>query len=283
MGSTRFALADGRTAQAEEYGDPVGVPVLWFHGAGSSRLEAYPLDRPAKELGLRVVSLDRPGCGGSDPNPEWRTVVDYAHDVVQVIDALGVESLAVGGLSAGGSYAMAVASAYPDRVTRAVPYNPASPIHDVAAMAGSSRTTRMAYRYMAKNPDKVVARVMNPRPPGLAARTLQRFTLHDRHLLDDPVNAAAEKANQDAMRAQPGSGYLAQELDIVSAPWGFDHRAVSVPVTLVSGVKDGSLKDSRTWMSEVPNGRLVTVPGGHGGMPDPVVARRIVEVLAGLA
>src|SRR4051794_17738686 len=137
----RIALRDGRKVQIEEYGDPAGEPALWFHGAFSSRLEAWSLDAPARELGLRVLSLDRPGMGGSDQDA-GRTVIGYADDVAQVLDALEIEQTAVGGLSNGGMYTMAVASAIPDRVLRAVPYNSSTPIADPAARAALSRTAR---------------------------------------------------------------------------------------------------------------------------------------------
>ena len=102
------ALPDGRKIAVEEYGVPSGAPALWFHGAFSSRLEAWCLDAPAQELGIRLLSLDRPGVGGSDPLP-GRTPTGWAEDVRGVLDALEIEQAAVGGLSNGGMYTMAVA------------------------------------------------------------------------------------------------------------------------------------------------------------------------------
>jgi hypothetical protein len=68
---------------------------------------------------------------------------------------------------------------------------------------------------------------------------------------------------------------------MASSPWGFDHRAVSVPVSLVSGEKDAGLPYAKVWAQELPEGRLVVVPGGHTGMLAPSVARRVVELLGG--
>lgn len=201
----RIALADGRKVQIEEYGDPSGTPALWFHGGFSTRLEAHSLDAPARELGLRVLAPDRPGVGGSDLLRE-RTVTGYADDVRQLLDALEIERAAVGGLSNGGMYTMAVASALPDRVLRAVPYNSSTPIADVAARAALSRTARTSYALMARKIDDLDDLLTKKR--GRIATALARRTNPDAHLLDDPAIAAAHQANLAEALRQPRNGYL---------------------------------------------------------------------------
>jgi pimeloyl-ACP methyl ester carboxylesterase len=274
----RLALADGRKVQLEEYGDPSGVPALWFHGAFSSRLEAWSLDAPARELGVRVLSLDRPGLGGSDNLPD-RTVTGYADDVRQVLDALEIEQAAVGGLSNGGMYAMAVASQLPDRVLRAVPYNSSTPVADKAAAAALGRKGRLSYAFMRHKADKLDD--MLTKRPGRLMTALNRRTNPDLHLLSDPVIAAAHEATIAEALRQPRNGYLQTEIRHCTSPWGFDHRAVAAPVTIVSGEKDAGLPYAKVWATELPQGRLVTVAGGHGGMAAPAVSRRLVELLAG--
>lgn len=275
-----IALRDGRKVQLEEYGDQAGVPALWFHGAFSSRLEGAFLDAPARELGLRLFSLDRPGVGRSDPLP-GRSVSGYAADVVEVLDALGLEKAAVGGLSNGGMYAMAVGFEIPDRVLRVVPVNPATPVADGAARAALSRKARMTYSFLERKPDLVTKRAEKAATPGRFAAALARRANPDAHLLDDSVTAAAWAANTAEVLRQPSSGYVASEVALATAPWGFDHRAVPVPVTLVSGEKDAGLGYAKVWAPELPQGRLVVVPGGHRGMLAPAVARRVAELLCG--
>lgn len=275
----RIALRDGRKVQIEEYGDPAGVPALWFHGAFSSRLEAWCLDAPARGLGLRVLSLDRPGLGGSDPLP-GRTVTGYADDVREVLEALSIETAAVGGLSNGGMYTMAVASVLPDRVLRAVPYNPSSPTADPVARAALSRPARMSYAVLLRRADKLDDMLTKKR--GRLSTALARRTNPDAHLLADPTILSAHEANLAEALRQPRNGYLQTEIRHCTSPWGFDHRAVTVPVTIVSGEKDAGLGYAKVWADELPQGRLVTVPGGHGGMPAPAVSRRLAELLAGM-
>jgi pimeloyl-ACP methyl ester carboxylesterase len=109
----RFDLADGRRLGYAEYGDPSGPVVLWFHGTPGGRRQ-FPLQgrRAAEKLGLRVVLVERPGSGLSDPHP-YETVADWATDMAQVADALGAERLGIVGLSGGGPYALSCAGAPP--------------------------------------------------------------------------------------------------------------------------------------------------------------------------
>ncbi|MEJ2631460.1 MAG: hypothetical protein P8014_17425 [Acidihalobacter sp.] len=50
-------------------GDPGGRALIYNHGLLSLRFEAVFADGVARRLGLRLIAVDRPGCGGSDPLP----------------------------------------------------------------------------------------------------------------------------------------------------------------------------------------------------------------------
>jgi pimeloyl-ACP methyl ester carboxylesterase len=68
------SLPDGRTIGLAEYGAPGGRPVLFFHGSPDSRLSAAILAGAADRNGVRLIALDRPGMGLSDPEPRRRLV-----------------------------------------------------------------------------------------------------------------------------------------------------------------------------------------------------------------
>ncbi len=59
--------SDGRDLMAEEGGDPSGLPVLVHGGTPNSRNLYGPHLDLALEQGIRLISYDRPGCGGSTP------------------------------------------------------------------------------------------------------------------------------------------------------------------------------------------------------------------------
>src|SRR5580658_2180599 len=108
-------LADGRALGYAEYGPAGGPPLFVFHGLPGSRL-AVPEMWPGEPGPVRVIAPDRPGLGTSTPQP-GRRLTDWAGDVRQLADALGIRQFAVAGFSGGGPHALAVAHALPGRVT----------------------------------------------------------------------------------------------------------------------------------------------------------------------
>ena len=99
-----------------EAGDPTGTPVLYFHGTPGCRLDVAVGDEIAATLGVRVISFDRPGYGGSDGAPFGLRRI--AEDAEAVADSCGLARFATMGWSGGGPYALAAAAAMGDRVTR---------------------------------------------------------------------------------------------------------------------------------------------------------------------
>src|SRR5438270_14056233 len=89
----RVRLPDGRCVGVREAGDAHGWPLFWFPGTPGSRLSPLADGDAARHAGARVVVVERPGFGVSDPLPS-RRVVDWPADVVHVADALGVGSFA---------------------------------------------------------------------------------------------------------------------------------------------------------------------------------------------
>ena len=66
MTDQTIRLPDGRQLGYAEYGDPKGMPLLFFHGTPGSRLRLSHIDPLARDLGVRVVAPERPGFGLSD-------------------------------------------------------------------------------------------------------------------------------------------------------------------------------------------------------------------------
>lgn len=118
-------MRDGRRLQALEVGRSDGPPIFHCHGYGSSRFEVLMVQSAAEQLGVRLVSLDRPGIGRSDPKPGYR-LLDWPDDVVEVADQLGIERFAVEGLSGGAPFAWACAYTIPQRLTACGLISPAT-------------------------------------------------------------------------------------------------------------------------------------------------------------
>ncbi len=90
----KLTLPDGRRLSYRDYGDPAGVAVLHLHeGLGSCLLPPGSQAR-ALALGVRVVSIDRPGYGESDPRPDYRFATVGA-DLAAACDVLGLTDVAI--------------------------------------------------------------------------------------------------------------------------------------------------------------------------------------------
>src|SRR5438045_9322562 len=60
-----FIRGNGQRVAFSEYGDTNGEPVVFCHGWPSSRLMAQFTHDAARELGVRIISPDRPGIAAS--------------------------------------------------------------------------------------------------------------------------------------------------------------------------------------------------------------------------
>jgi pimeloyl-ACP methyl ester carboxylesterase len=98
-----------------EYGDPAGGVMMFYHGWPSSRLQARAVHHLARERAIRVITLDRPGMGQS----MWvrgRRLEDWGALVEEFADAHGIGRFAQLGVSGGGPYVLPCVERMPDRV-----------------------------------------------------------------------------------------------------------------------------------------------------------------------
>jgi pimeloyl-ACP methyl ester carboxylesterase len=224
----------------DDVGDPVGVPVVYLHGGGDSRLSRHPDDSIAAALGVRLLAVDR--CG---PSVRGRTLRSWAEEAV---DGLPVERFGVIGWSAGGPHALAVAAVAPERVTR-------------VALVGSMPTPD-GVRALPRDVQSVirVARVA----PRVAARGLEAWGRRPPPPTGDALtDDAYARGRVESFR--DGGLWLARELAYLSRPWGFELGDVRAPVTLWWGEHDHVCPPSiaRDYEQRLPNATLQLVDDNH--------------------
>jgi len=106
----------GKKLAWNEYGDPAGKAVFYYHGWPSSRLQARLAHHLARDRGLRLISMDRPGMGKSTLVRD-RHLDDWPELMARFADHLGVEKFGQIGVSGGGPYVLACAAKIPVRLT----------------------------------------------------------------------------------------------------------------------------------------------------------------------
>lgn len=127
----RFTTSDGVSLHYEDAGE--GLPVLCLSGLTRN---ARDFDFVAPHLpGVRLIRLDYRGRGQSEwsPDPLSYTVPREAQDVIELLDHLGLERVAVLGTSRGGLIAMVLAAMVKHRL-RGVALNDIGPELDMGGL-----------------------------------------------------------------------------------------------------------------------------------------------------
>ncbi len=115
-------LSDGRRLHIYDTGadiDGARLAIFWHHGTPNLGEPPEPLLPAAAPRGIRWVSYDRPGYGGSTAHP-GRDLASAAADVSAIADALGIARFAVMGHSGGGGHALACGALLSERLIGAV-------------------------------------------------------------------------------------------------------------------------------------------------------------------
>jgi pimeloyl-ACP methyl ester carboxylesterase len=236
--------SDGRTLAIEEDGDPNGRPVLVHGGTPNSRHMYPPTAIDAAARGLRLIGYDRPGYGGSAPRP-GRTVADCAADVRAICAELGIERLAMWGISGGGPHVLACAALLPDLVIAAASLASPAPMgaEGLDWFAGMGQDNADDARLYLKDPEAARAKLESDREASLAAsagdlaamfRTL--LSPADAAVLTDALAEFLAWSGREAL-APGGQGWWDDSVAEAS-PWGFELSAISVPVLLMHGRQD---------------------------------------------
>jgi len=116
----------------DEHGD--GDPLVLLHGVATSRLIWRHVTGPLAAAGRRVVTVDVPGFGESEPAGAGFELEDVADALV---DGLGLPEFDLVGHSLGGAVAVAAAARHPDRVRRLVLVSPAGLAPRAHGLAGA--------------------------------------------------------------------------------------------------------------------------------------------------
>jgi pimeloyl-ACP methyl ester carboxylesterase len=261
-------LPDGRELAYEEYGDPAGDPVLSFHGGLSSRLDAAPAHQAALDLGVRLLSPDRPGIGLSTFQP-GRRLLDWPADVAALTNALGIDRFAVMGWSCGGPYAAVCGARMSDRITAVGLLSSAVPLELVGTTKGLARDDRLLL-FLVRWAPRLAAALLRITIGEATERRLYReirrsFPAVDRAALEERGSIVDAVAFVKESMRQGAEGCL-QDYRVFGSPWGFDLSEVTVPVQIWEGEEDntGPPEYRELLLRHLPRAQLSLVPGeGH--------------------
>ncbi|MFD9903740.1 alpha/beta fold hydrolase [Streptomyces sp. NPDC059063] len=226
-------LGDGRRLHVYDSGGADAddrLVVFWHHGTPNIGAPPRPLFPTAERLGIRWVSYDRPGYGGSTPHP-GRSVASAAADVSHVADALGIDRFAVMGHSGGGPHALGCGALLPERVIGVVCVSGLAPY----GAEGLDWYADMTATGAAELRSAAQGRAAREQYEAYADYDPEMFTPADHKALAGEWSWFGDVVGP-AMKAGP-DGLFDDGLAYV-APWGFDPAQVVAPVLFLYGGKD---------------------------------------------
>jgi pimeloyl-ACP methyl ester carboxylesterase len=281
-------LKGGNDLAYSEYGSNAGTPVMFFHGWPSSRTMGQLTDAAARELGVRIISPDRPGIRDSSFQQD-RRLIDWPELVEQLADHLHFERFHVVAFSGGAPYAYATAWKLPQRVRAVAIASGAPPIVDLTDRSGLLALYRRMIWLYNNSPQALRAFfyltgvLASIRPPTrLRPLMLKLLQLRqcDATSLEDTV--AFEACFESQRRAWLSSVKgLIHDAEIFGQPWEFRLEDINVPVRLWHGTEDRafSVGIAKYMASRIPNCELRLVEGeGHYSLP----IRHMREILSDL-
>jgi pimeloyl-ACP methyl ester carboxylesterase len=131
-----IAVGEDRQIGFAEFGAPQGRAIFWLHGTPGARRQIPTEARAyAESAEIRLIGVDRPGIGSSTPH-QYGNVYEFADDLRTVADTLGIDKMAVVGLSGGGPYALACAAAMPERIVATGLLGGVAPVSGPDAIGG---------------------------------------------------------------------------------------------------------------------------------------------------
>ncbi|CAM3136638.1 alpha/beta hydrolase [Prescottella defluvii] len=261
-----ISLRDGRSMGFADYGPADGFVVVNAHGELSCRLDVRAAAPVAEAAGIRLISPDRPGIGLSDPSP-GRTVLDWAADVEELLDRLGVERVGVLGWSMGGQYAAGLGYALGPRISRVAIVSGALPLAEDDAISRlgamdrwctclSQRSPRLATGWF--HGMSLLSRSMPKRFARLLARTLGSA---DAEVVGNDLEDYVAMTGE-GLRIPSG---VVEDYRAWARPWGFAPEDLEVPVDVWWGDADRLVP--KEWVTElanrIPKSTLNIGTGGH--------------------
>ena len=281
-------LPDGAVVAFQEYGDPLGTPVIFCHGWPSSRTMAQLADEPARALGIRIISPDRPGISGSSMQLD-RKLSDWPRVVEQLVNDLEIAEFRILAISGGAPYAYATAIAMPERVRAIAIIGGVIPFAELKDFKGLLPLYRWMLAFY-RNQPRLLRQLFFLARPFLSFRAPIRVRpLLLKMLLLRPCDAASlrddaafEAIFESQRRAWRGSveGVLV-DAQIYAQPWGFTIEDVQVPVRLWHGMEDRAfaVRLAEEMANRFPNCKTRFIQNeGHYSLP----IRHMREILQDL-
>ncbi len=251
-------LPDGRRLAWRLWGEPDHRTVLRLQGTPGSRLHRHPDRSVWRKAGVRMLTADRPGFGGSSRLPD-RGLSAVADDLTALLDAHELDRVPVIGFSGGGPHALAFAARHPARVSAvtvmvgAAPLTPEERARVVAVNRAGLDAADRGWDALHNHLERMRQRVLS----GGVRSLLDDAPAADREIMANPAWQRVDRANVAEALRQGAEGWTDETLALIGA-WDFQPVEVQAPVTWWHGADDANapLSAAERVLAQLPNAHL---------------------------
>lgn len=258
---SEFKTTTGRKLAWNEWGAKNGRIVIFCPGAGMAG--SLPFGKEAAErLSLRIITVDRPGLGGSDMDSD-KNFESWAKDITGLLNSFGCDTVPVIGFSQGGVFALALGA-----------YGVAS---SVTVVSGTDELSYPGVKALLPAQLDGMVQYAEDDPAGLeqeiAASASAEWLWHmietmssdrDRTFYASEDFAPAYREVLEYGFSQGAEGY-ARDTILATAPWPFRVEEMNCPVYLWYGLDDTSPVHSPDHgvilASRIKNAQLTQIEG----------------------
>ncbi len=237
-------LADGRKLGYQQYGDKKGFPILGFHGTPGSRLWFEEDDPVSQKFGIRLITVDRPGYGISDPKPH-REIKDFNGDIQELVNHLEVSPFSAFGVSGGGAYALSLGCT-DNNIHKIGLVASVSPFWKGKPSKNMARANRLGVflarhlPWLLKRSYKYQKQILETDPDSYK-RSISSNKKHlcksdQEVIMREPVLEAMILQMKEAFRTS--SSEVVNELKLLSDDWNVDLSKLQVPIEVWHGKED---------------------------------------------
>ncbi len=276
IAANEVRLKSGRKFFYQEFGNPHGEAIIFFHGFPGSSAQGSLFKNSQWAQLFRVIAFDRPGFGNSDFLVS-RKLNDIVEDVDALINQLQIETFHLLAVSGGSPYAMAVAAALPKQARSLNLMCPLGPIYKIQILKHLSLRSQILLVTVRFLPG-LIRKVMNTALASQASSKnegsiVEKFSTTlssaDHEILNNPnYSEVLSESLQHAFNQGP-EGPL-QELKIFTTKWKIDFSRIVAPTTILHGSEDRIVPPSvgKYLAQQIAHCAFFLIPNeGHYSLP----------------
>ena len=267
-------IGDGVSVHLRDEGPRDAAAIMLLHGSNAD-LHTFDIWAEALKSQYRVIRFDQVGHGLTGPDPAGDySIANYARDIGEVADALGLETFVLGGNSMGGKHALAFAIRQPARLSGLVLIDASGPpiLDEPATSEDDSGNIGFALAQM----PGVNAIVEQITPRFLIRQSLEQSVANQAVVTEAAVDRYWEllryPGNRAATMARFSTPYQPLDEDAIAS--------IEVPSLIIWGALDRLIPLSAArWLDEAMPNTTLRVFDAIGHLPHEEAPRESLEAL----